>query len=77
MPSSDRQMLPTEIIFSVQESPEGGYEARALGYSIFTEADSLEELKRMVRDAVSCHFDAAGKPGVIRLHIVKDEVIPA
>lgn len=77
MPSSDHQMLPTEIIFSVQESPEGGYEARALGYSIFTEADSLEELKRMVRDAVSCHFDAAGKPSVIRLHIVKDEVIPA
>jgi hypothetical protein len=59
-------MAPTEIIFSVQESPEGGYEARALGYSIFTEADSLDELKAMVRDAVSCHFDAANKPTVIR-----------
>ena len=70
-------MATTEIIFSVQESPEGGYEARALGYSIFTEADSLDELKAMVRDAVSCHFDASNKPSVIRLHMVKDEVIPA
>ena len=70
-------MAQTEIIFAVQESPEGGYEARALGFSIFTQADSLEELKTMVRDAVSCHFDADSKPAVIRLHMVKDEVIPA
>ncbi len=70
-------MPQSEIIFSVQESPEGGYQARALGFSIFTEADTLEELKTMIRDAVSCHFDAAEKPGVIRLHLVKDEVIPA
>ncbi len=70
-------MPQSEIIFSVQESPEGGYQARALGFSIFTEAATLEELKTMIRDAVSCHFDAAEKPGVIRLHLVKDEVIPA
>ena len=70
-------MPPSEIIFSVQESPEGGYEARALGFSIFTQADSLDELKTMVRDAVSCHFDADSKPSVIRLHLVKDEVISA
>lgn len=70
-------MTQSEIIFSVQESPEGGYQARALGFSIFTEADSLDELKKMIRDAVSCHFDAASKPNVIRLHMVKDEVIPA
>jgi hypothetical protein len=70
-------MRPSEIIFSVQESPEGGYEARALGFSIFTQADTLDELKTMVRDAVSCHFDADSKPSVIRLHMVKDEVIPA
>jgi len=43
-------MSGTEIIFSVDESPEGGYEARALGHSIFTQADSLEELRAMVRD---------------------------
>jgi len=47
----------SEIIFPVQESLEGGYQARALGYSIFTEADSLDELKKMIRDAVACHFD--------------------
>ncbi len=70
-------MAHNEIIFSVQESPEGGYEARALGFSIFTQADSLEELKTAIRDAVSCHFDSGQKPSVIRLHIVKDEVIPA
>lgn len=70
-------MRQSEIIFSVVESPEGGYEARALGFSIFSQADSLEELKTMIRDAVGCHFDAADKPSVIRLHMVKDEVIPA
>ena len=70
-------MPESEIIFSIQETPEGGYHARALGFSIFTEADSLDELKTMIRDAVSCHFDPAEKPRIIRLHMVKDEVIPA
>ena len=68
-------MSESEIIFSVQESPEGGVEARALGFSIFTHADSLEELKTAIRDAVSCHFEPDRKPSVIRLHIVRDEVI--
>jgi len=70
-------MPQTEIIFSVQESPEGGYEARALGHSIFSQAETLEELKAMLRDAVSCHFAEGEKPSLIRLHLVKDEVIPA
>jgi hypothetical protein len=70
-------MAETEIIFSVQESVEGGYEARALGHDIFTQAESLEELRRMVRDSVRCHFNGDSAPAVIRLHIVKDEVIPA
>ena len=70
-------MAESEIIFSVEESPEGGYEARALGYSIYTQADTLAELRAMVRDAVSCHFDEEDRPRVIRLHLVKDEVIPA
>jgi len=61
-------MPDNEIIFSVQESPEGGYEARALGFSIFTQANSLEELKTMIRDAVTCHFEDGLKPAVIRLH---------
>ncbi len=70
-------MMQSEIIFTVQESPEGGYEARALDYSIFTQADSIDELKTMIRDAVSCHFENGEKPSVIRLHMVKDEVISA
>jgi hypothetical protein len=59
-------MAETEIIFSVQESPEGGYEARALGYSIFTQADTMEQLKQNVREAVHCHFDERGAPPVAR-----------
>jgi hypothetical protein len=70
-------MPNSEIIFSVQESPEGGYEARALDHSIFTQANSLDELKTSIRDAVSCHFDTDKKPSIIRLHFVKDEVISA
>jgi len=70
-------MADSEIIFSVQESPEGGYEARALGYSIFTQAETMDELRRNVREAVHAHFDGGDSPSVIRLHTVKDEVILA
>jgi len=70
-------MKESEIIFAVQEAPEGGYEARALGHSIFTQAESLNELREMVRDAVRCHFDTESIPAVIRLHFVRDEVISA
>jgi hypothetical protein len=70
-------MAESEIVFSLQESPEGGCEARPLGYSIFTQADTMDELKRKVREAVHCHFDQGEAPSVIRLHTVKDEVIPA
>jgi hypothetical protein len=70
------EVADREIIFSVQESPDGGYEARALGHSIFTQADSLEEFKVLVRDAVRCHFLPEARPQMIRLHVVKDEVIP-
>jgi hypothetical protein len=66
-----------EVIFSVEEAPEGGYIARALGHSIFTEADSLAELRDAVRAAVRCHFDAHDRPKVIRLHIVHEEVVAA
>jgi len=68
---------PKEVIFAVEESPEGGYEARALGYAIFTQADSLDQLRQAVREAVQCHFEEDSRPAVIRLHIVKDEVISA
>ncbi len=67
----------TEIIFVVEEAAEGGYSARALGCPIFTQADSMDTLKLEVRDAVRCHFDEGEAPRVIRLHIVRDEVIAA
>ena len=65
-----------EIIFPVEEAPEGGYSARALGVPIFTEADDLGALQTEVRDAVLCHFaDDTDRPRVIRLHLVRDRVI--
>lgn len=67
--------MQDEIIFMVEESPEGGVEARALGYSIYTEADTFEEIRELVRDAVRCHFEEKDLPRIIRLHIVRDEVL--
>lgn len=64
-----------ELIFLVEEAPEGGYTARALGESIFTEADTLGDLHVALRDAVRCHFDEGAAPKTIRLHFVHDEVI--
>ncbi|TLY26139.1 MAG: 2-oxoisovalerate dehydrogenase [Nitrospirae bacterium] len=64
-----------EVIFVVEEAPEGGYTARALEASIFTEADTMAELHAKVRDAVRCHFDEGKHPKVIRLHHVREEVI--
>jgi hypothetical protein len=66
-----------EIIFLVEDAPEGGFSARALGHSIFTAADTEPELHAMVKDAVACHFDEGDAPRVIRLHYVRDEVIQA
>jgi len=65
----------TDIHFIVEESPEGGYVARAVGQDIFTEADSLPELHTLVRDAVRCHFDEGQAPSLIRLHITREEVL--
>lgn len=64
---------PSEIIFEVTEAIEGGYNARALGYGIFTQGDDWTDLKAMVKEAVECHFDDGTAPKVIRLHFVKDE----
>lgn len=68
--------MEREIIFLVEEAPEGGYQARALGHSIFTEAETFEELKTMAQDAVRCHFEESERPSIIRLHLMRDEVIP-
>lgn len=64
-----------EFVFLVEEAPEGGYTARGLGEAIFTEADNLDDLRAMVRDAVAVHFDDANRPRVIRLHLVRDELL--
>jgi hypothetical protein len=66
----------SELVFLVEEALEGGYTARALGESIFTEADDWETLKRNIIDAVTCHYgDPLKAPKVVRLHWVKDEVL--
>ena len=64
-----------ELIFLVEEAPEGGYTARALGESIFTEAETLDQLRGYVLDAVRCHFDDGEAPKVVRLHFVREEVL--
>ena len=58
----------TEILFTVEEATEGGFTAKAAGHSIFTEADTLDELRHNVREAVECHFEDGEAPRLIRLH---------
>jgi len=62
-----------EIMFVGEEDPEKGYTAQALGYSIFTEGDTLEELKENIKDALKCHFDKKEMPLFVHLHIIKEE----
>ncbi len=64
-----------EIFFLVEEALEGGYTAKAIGEAIFTEAESMDELKSNIREAVQCHFDNDKLPKIIRLHTVKEETI--
>ena len=75
----DRGICPmkNEIIFLVEDSAEGGYAARALAHSIFTFADTLDELRVMVKDAVNVHFDEGERPSIIRLHFVREKVLAA
>ncbi len=64
-----------ELIFLVEEDPESGYMAQAMGENIFTQGETMAELKDMIRDAVECHYDnPADRPRLVRLHFVKDEV---
>jgi predicted RNase H-like HicB family nuclease len=67
----------SEIIFEVSEDEiDGGYAASALGYGIHTDGESLDELRRNVKEAVGCYFDETMElPSVIRLHFVRDEVL--
>jgi len=64
-----------ELIFEVREAPEGGYTARALGESIFTEADDWASLESEIRDAVDCHYETGERPAVVRLHFVRDQIL--
>ena len=66
----------SEIIFIVEESPEGGFEAKALGQSIFTDGENLQELKENIKEAIKCHF-VNDAPKVVRLHMVHEEVFAA
>ena len=66
-----------ELIFEIRDAEEGGFFAHALGYAIFTEGDTWEELRTNVLAAVSLHFeDAAARPHLVQMHYVKDELIP-
>ena len=65
----------TELVFFVEEAQEGGYPARGVGEAVFTEADTMEELRQAVRDAVRCHVEPGAGPTVIRLHMVRDELL--
>ena len=64
-----------EIFFLIEESIDNGYEARAIGHSIFTEGETYEEVKANIKEAVKCHFEKDEMPQIIRLHLVKDEVL--
>ena len=65
----------TEIIFIAEEAADGGYTARALDFSIFTEADEAKGVGEKVRDAVRCHFDEGERPRIVRLHFVRQEIL--
>ena len=67
--------MDKEIIFLVEEAPEGGYIAKALGHPIFTESDNLDDIKEQIKDAVRCHFEEEQIPKVIRIHFIKEEVM--
>jgi len=68
-------MKTKEIIFIVEESLEGGYEARAVGESIFTEAETIEVLKKNIAEAVRCHFDENNLPAIVNLRFQREEII--
>lgn len=58
-------MAMNELIFLVEEAPEGGFTAIALDESIYTEAETMDELKKMIREAISCHFEKEVTPKII------------
>ena len=67
--------MMSELLFLVEDAIEGGYTARCVVESIFTEADTLDELRANIREAVECHFEEGQAPKLVRLHFVHDEVL--
>jgi predicted RNase H-like HicB family nuclease len=67
--------MDKELIFVVEESEEGGYIAKAIGVSIFTDGDTISELKNNIKEAVICHFDEGKAPKTIKLHFIKEELM--
>jgi len=63
----------SEIIFLSEESLDGGFEAKALGESIFTEAETIEQLRENIKEAIQCHFES-DPPKIVRLLYMKSEV---
>jgi hypothetical protein len=74
---ADSIPTPAEIAFVVEEVSGGGFIARAVGQSVFTEADSLSQLELAVREAVECHFGETSIPRVIRLRTSTGEILLA
>ena len=64
-----------ELIFLIEDALEGGFTAKGLGESIFTEGDDLDSLRRNIKEAVNCHFEESKRPGIIRLRFVREEVL--
>ncbi|MFH0921021.1 MAG: 2-oxoisovalerate dehydrogenase [Fibrobacterota bacterium] len=65
-----------EIVFLIEQDPDGGFNAQALGHSIFTEGETETELKKNILDALRCHFEKdTDIPKIVRLHFVRDEVL--
>jgi len=67
--------MNNEIFFYIEESFDGGYEAKALGYPIFTDGETIEELKTNIKDAIHCHFEDGEAPQIIKLHFVREEAM--
>jgi predicted RNase H-like HicB family nuclease len=64
-----------EIVFEIEQDTDGGFTAESLGESIFTQADSWDELKANVKEAVQAFYFDSAPPASIRLHLVRDEVL--
>lgn len=68
-------MKNKEIVFLVEESLDGGYEAKAAGFPIFTQGDTIEEVKKNILDAVRCHFEDKEIPSYVYVRFLKEELI--